>query len=142
MLYWYENRLQNQTAIQNHMSTQFVPGLTAKEQKMHTLQSQNLAFLYYFDRTVLIKVASNYGSFLIAMFALTLIFKMLQTQRTVSLNLSMLSEASHGYRLFWRLWLVLIISQVVYLGVLIVIIWNYNASFFQILRFYSLYSGY
>ena len=81
MLYWYENRLQNTTAIQNHMSTQFVPGLSAKEQKMHTLQSQNLAFLYYFDKNVLIKIAGNYCSFFIVMFALTLIFKMLQTQQ-------------------------------------------------------------
>lgn len=54
----------------------------------------------------------------------------------------MLSEATDGYRLFWRLWLVLVLSQVVYLAVIIVIIWNYNAQFFQLLRFYSLYSAY
>lgn len=76
MLYWYENRAQNFTIIQNYVSTQFVPGLSAKEQKMHTLQSQNLAFLYYFDQAVLLKVVSTYFSFVVTLFTLALIFKM------------------------------------------------------------------
>ena len=79
MLYWYENRVQNFPIIQNYVSTQFVPGLSAKEQKMHTLQSQNLAFLYYLDQSVLLKVVSHYFSFVLALFALALIFKMFQT---------------------------------------------------------------
>ena len=31
MLYWYENRIQNLPVIQDYVSTQFVPGLSAKE---------------------------------------------------------------------------------------------------------------
>lgn len=44
--------------------------------------------------------------------------------------------------MFWRLWLVLIVSQVVYVGVAIVIVWNYNIVFFRLLKLYSFYSAY
>ncbi|MFO0116137.1 MAG: hypothetical protein ACK521_00440, partial [bacterium] len=36
----------------------------------------------------------------------------------------------------------MIISQVVYIGIGIVIVWNYNLAFFKILKFYSLYSAF
>lgn len=35
----------------------------------------------------------------------------------------------------------LIVSQFVYVGVIIVIVWNYHNAFFNILRLYSLYSA-
>ena len=142
MLYWYENRVTNLHIIQDYVSTQFVPGLSAIEQKMHKLQSQNLAFLYYFDSYVLLHVLSEYFTFLLTIFGLSLIFKMLQTQKQVSFDLSIISEANASYRLFWRLWLTLAVSQAVYLGVFIVIIWNYNPVFFKIVRFYGHYSAF
>lgn len=91
---------------------------------------------------MILRVFATHFTFLPAMFLLSLVFKMLQTRGQVRIDLGIIKEGNDGYNLFWRLWLVLVISQVVYLGVIIVIVWNYSPAFFNILRFYSLYSAF
>ena len=44
--------------------------------------------------------------------------------------------------LFWRLWYVLIASQIGYLGVLLLIVWNYNDHFFILLQLRNLYAAF
>jgi hypothetical protein len=39
MLFWFENKTKNGDVISHYVTTQFVPSLSAKEQKMLTLQS-------------------------------------------------------------------------------------------------------
>lgn len=43
-------------------------------------------------------------------FGLALIFKVVQTQQSITFDLGIISETGQGYRLFWRLWYVLIVS--------------------------------
>jgi hypothetical protein len=105
---------------------------------MHAMQSYNLASLYFLDQSVLLQVLADYFTFLVAIFTLTLVFKLLQTQRSVR-GLSIVGDDA---RLFWRLWLSLVLSQVVYLGVSILIIWNYSPVFFEVVKFYSIYSSF
>jgi hypothetical protein len=47
-----------------------------------------------------------------------------------------------NFELLFRIWYVLMISHIGFLGVIIECIWNYQPLFFDLLRIYNLYSNF
>ena len=113
-----------------------MPGLDDQHIHMQKMQSQNLGSLYLFDASTLIYVLVNDFAFLLSIFAQVFCLKVCQRR-----------EGKFGHffpnnLLFWRLWKVLLDSQLGYFAVFILIIWNYNAKFYMPLQLYSLYSAF
>ena len=100
------------------------------------MQSQNLGSLYLFDVASLIYVLVNDFAFLLAIFAQVFCLKVMQRRQ------GKFGSFFPNNLLFWRLWKVLLVSQLGYCAVLILIIWNYNEKFFMPLQLYSIYSAF
>lgn len=86
-----------------------------------------------FDFTPFRRVLLNYVTYLLAIFVQVSIFKRFQMQAS-----KQISKVSTSL----RIWLCLILSQIASCGVIVMIIWNYNPKFYNILNVYNFYSTY
>ena len=105
ILYWYENR-------QAHMKEPLwenlpldVAGLDLSHKHMQRFQSQNLGSLYLYDPRSVVKVLLNDFIFLAFIFLQVFLLKVYQRNNATKSERYFTKEL-----LFWRLWMVLIVS--------------------------------
>ncbi|CDW83564.1 UNKNOWN [Stylonychia lemnae] len=126
MLYWHEvrNHYLNQEDFQVDY---FSPQVGRK----------NIQLVYTFNPSIIFKVLLNNFSYLSSLVLMTYAFKRVQFMRR-----NQQKTNQQKFQLFIRVFYVILLSHVGYLGIFMEIIWNYNPVFFTVLDWYNIYSNF
>ncbi len=103
---------------------------------MYDVQAYNFQMMTTLDNRTVKKVICNYMLYLATLFVCVYTFKRFQTQASRHSK----SNVNPKIGLSLRVWLLLILSQIGYCGIIVQVVWNYNPKFYVILEVYALYS--